>query len=147
MSLLPRVAVIVLVASLVAFAGCSGGTQSGEGGATPTPTPTPTPSPEAEFEIVEIVVPEEVERIERNKAKDTFGNLTILTEKLNQSQSNAPWGEKREKIDEHSILKLNRELLRNWYDQWNEETISDRGERLSEIAAEVWPSPDARYWD
>lgn len=91
--------------------------------------------------------PEEVERIERDEVKNTFGNLTILTEKLNPSISNAAWGEKRKKIDEHSVTHLNNKLVKEWEDEWNEKTIEERGKWLSKQVAEVWPGPDSSYWD
>ena len=91
--------------------------------------------------------PAEVERIERDEAKDKIGNLTVLTDKLNPSISNAAWENKREAIQEHSVLRLNRHLVSNWPDEWNENTIAERGEWLSKKASEVWPGPDAKYWN
>lgn len=90
--------------------------------------------------------PEEVERLERDEKKNTFGNLTILTEKLNPSVSNAAWEKKRKKINEHSVTHLNRKLVSEWKDEWNEETIKERGKWLSQQVAEVWPGPDSGYW-
>ncbi|MFK5604897.1 DUF262 domain-containing protein [Haloferax volcanii] len=91
--------------------------------------------------------PAEVERIERDEAKNRVGNLTILTDKLNPSLSNAAWGDKREGIDEHTVLRLNKHLVTSWPDEWDEGTIAERGEWLSEQASEVWPNPDSEYWD
>lgn len=90
---------------------------------------------------------EEVERIERDKAKDTIGNLTVLTDKLNPSVSNAAWEDKRDAIDEHTVILLNDKLIRNWFENWDEDTIAERGEWLSKIAATVWPGPNDDYWD
>lgn len=90
--------------------------------------------------------PAEVERIERDEVKNTFGNLTILTDKLNPSISNAPWDEKREAIEDHTVLQLNKHLVTTWPDEWNEETIAERGEWLAEQAATVWPGPESSHW-
>lgn len=90
--------------------------------------------------------PEEVERMERDKVKHTIGNLTILTEKLNPSVSNAPWEEKREEIDDYSVLLLNRKMIGRWHDEWNEGSIAERGKWLSELATKVWPGPNSQYW-
>lgn len=91
--------------------------------------------------------PEEVERIERDKAKHRVGNLTVLTEKLNTSQQNARWEKKRDAIREHTVLHLNKELVDNYPDQWDEETIADRGRRLAQLATQVWPGPASDSWD
>lgn len=90
--------------------------------------------------------PEEVERIRRDELKHTVGNLTVLTDELNPSLSNAEWKKKREALDDHTVLLLNRELLKRWYDHWGEETIKERAERLADIARSVWPGPNDDYW-
>ena len=56
--------------------------------------------------------PAEIERLNRDEAKHTIGNLTILTEKLNPSISNAAWEKKRKAIGNHSVLLLNSSLKR-----------------------------------
>lgn len=91
--------------------------------------------------------PAEVERMERDDAKDRIGNLTILTDKLNPSISNAAWDDKREAVQEHTVLRLNKHLVTNWPDEWNEDTIAERGEWLAKQASEVWPEPGSEYWD
>jgi hypothetical protein len=75
-----------------------------------------------------------VERIHR------LGNLTLVTKKLNPRLSNGSWDAKRKDILEHSALALNRTLP----DQWDEETIDDRGRTLAEVALSIWigPAPD-----
>jgi len=91
--------------------------------------------------------PAEVERIERDEAKNRIGNLTILTDKLNPSISNAAWDDKREAIQEHTVLRLNKHLVTDWSDEWNEDMISERGEWLATQASVVWPEPESEYWD
>lgn len=90
---------------------------------------------------------DEVERIRSDEMKHTVGNLTVLTEQLNSSKSNAPWEKNRKAIAEHTVLLLNRELLKRWYNKWNEETIEERSEWLAELASEVWPGPGSGYWN
>ncbi|MFC7027195.1 HNH endonuclease family protein [Halomicroarcula sp. GCM10025710] len=90
--------------------------------------------------------PAEVERIERDEIKNTIGNLTILTDKLNPSISNAAWEDKREAIQDHTVLLLNRYLVDTWPEEWNEETIAERGAWLAEQASDVWLEPDAPRW-
>lgn len=90
--------------------------------------------------------PMEVERIERNEAKNKIGNLTILTDKLNPSVSNAAWDDKREGIQEHTVLRVNHYLVTNWPDEWNEDTIAERGKWLASKASDVWVGPDSAYW-
>ena len=90
--------------------------------------------------------PEEAERIERDEVKNTVGNLTILTNKLNPSISNAAWDDKREAIQDHTVLLLNKHLIDTWTDEWNEKTIAERGEWLADRASEVWFAPDSPRW-
>jgi uncharacterized protein DUF1524 len=52
---------------------------------------------------------------DRDHLIHTLGNLTLLTGKLNAKVSNGPWlgaGGKREGLEGHDVLLLNRELLR-----------------------------------
>lgn len=90
--------------------------------------------------------PAEVERIEREEAKDKIGNLTVLTKKLNPSISNADWPTKRENIGEHTTLLLNRRLVDGNPERWDESTIKERARELAALAVRVWPGPSAEYW-
>jgi len=75
----------------------------------------------------------------RNEMLHTVGNLTLLTKRLNPSISNGPWEKKREKILEHSALKLNRHFQR--VSEWNEPLIFKRSEELFKHAMQLWPRP------
>ena len=75
----------------------------------------------------------------RNHAIHTIGNLTLVTGPLNSSLSNAAWEEKRESLYEHSVLSLNKQLVRDWPQVWDETTIEERAVRLHESAVLVWP--------
>ncbi|MFN8176406.1 MAG: DUF262 domain-containing protein [bacterium] len=81
---------------------------------------------------------------ERDRIIHTFGNLTLLTGKLNSKVSNGPWlgsGGKREGLDAHCVLVLNRELLKRAGDQWGEEAIRARTRELTEAIIQIWPVP------
>lgn len=71
-----------------------------------------------------------------------FGNLTLTSKKLNSSLSNSPWDKKREGLDEHSVLRLNRTLLDEAPDVWDEAAIEERARRLCVTAIKVWPHAD-----
>lgn len=82
-------------------------------------------------------------KYQRESAVHTIGNLTLVTQKLNTSASNGPWERKREALDDHSALFLNKDLLRYAGDEWDEAAIEERGRRLAELAAVAWPAADA----
>lgn len=69
----------------------------------------------------------------------TIGNLTILTQPLNSSVSNAPWSEKKGEILKSSILPLNGQL----YDvvSWGEAEIERRAQELLKRAKGIWIAP------
>jgi len=75
----------------------------------------------------------------RDRLIHTFGNLTLLTKKLNPSVSNGPWTKKRDQITKHSILRLNNVLAE--HDEWNERMIRKRGEALLKQFKDTWPRP------
>ncbi len=74
---------------------------------------------------------------ERNKRIQSFGNLTLLTQSLNGSVSNAEFSKKMPSIKAQGSLILNREL--SSYDKWNENTIDARGHNLFNFARQLWP--------
>lgn len=97
----------------------------------------PPPRENGAFGVTPLPIEKLVDR--RNKLIHSFGNLTLLVGQLNAAVSNFPFRTKRESIVEHSDLRLNG-FLRN-VDEWNEDTIIERGKQLFEIAKEVWPYP------
>ena len=72
----------------------------------------------------------------RDVALQTFGNLTILTQKLNSSVSNGPWIKKQPELQSHSLLPINQHLQN--HDVWNESTIVARSNELLERALQLW---------
>ncbi len=72
----------------------------------------------------------------REQAKNTLGNLSLLTPPANSQNGNEGWPFKRERIG-HSLLAMNRDVTK--HDTWDEEAIRIRGEKLVEAADQVWP--------
>ena len=87
---------------------------------------------ESEFEATE----------RRNSLIHSIGNLTLVNQPLNSSLSNAPWEEKRETLNGHATLFLNKDLWTNAPEVWDEAAIAERAKRLSRAAARVWPHAD-----
>lgn len=99
------------------------------------------------YPLPEGVDPEKAQP-ERDRIIHTFGNLTLVTQKLNPSISNGPWCRltptgmdkgKRAEILRHSNLALNSMLVD--CETWDEDGIRKRGERLFEGARKLWPYP------
>ena len=86
---------------------------------------------------------DEAARERRERAIHTIGNLTLITRELNSKLSNAPWDRKREALDDHSVLFLNRRIVNRGAQAWDEGAIEERAKWLHETAIRVWPSPDA----
>ena len=78
--------------------------------------------------------------VRRQRLLNTFGNLTILTKPLNSSVSNGPFNVKRETLNDHSLLVMNREITKE--EDWGEDQIEIRGRKLFEVAQGLWPYPD-----
>jgi GNAT superfamily N-acetyltransferase len=81
---------------------------------------------------------------EREALIHTLGNLTLLTSRLNTKVSNGPWGDvngKRQGLEMHDVLVMNRELLKGSENEWTEAMIRSRSEQLAKQIIEVWPTP------
>ena len=82
---------------------------------------------------------------DRDPFIDTIGNLTLLTGRLNSKVSNGPWsgpGGKYDALHSHDVLMLNRRLLEQAKDGWDDERIGARTEQLVDLITQVWPVPD-----
>jgi uncharacterized protein with ParB-like and HNH nuclease domain len=75
----------------------------------------------------------------RDRIKQTFGNLTLLTQPLNSSVSNSAFEIKKPEILKNSALALNRYFHDK--ETWDEQSIAARGELLFAQAVERWPYP------
>jgi len=95
---------------------------------------------------------------ERDRLVNSLGNLTLVTKSLNGSLSNRPWtdqaatglregGEpgagKHRLLDSYSLLILNKEILVNHPQEWNDENIKARSITLIENICEVWKHPES----
>jgi hypothetical protein len=91
----------------------------------------------------------------RDRLINTLGNLTLVTQKLNQALSNRPWTDeealvvaptgqdaglgKRSLLARYSILVLNKEIVDDGPRGWTEQDLLDRSVRLARAVTEVWP--------
>lgn len=89
-----------------------------------------------------------VDEIERERLLHTFGNLALLTTKLNSSVSNGAWSTavdladdkgKRAAVLKGAGLGISRMLAD--YPVWDDSAIRKRGEKLFKAALKVWPRP------
>lgn len=80
--------------------------------------------------------PEEIDI--RHRVVKYLGNLTLTTDKLNTSMSNAPWSKKQRELGRYSALLLNRDLIDPDLSEWNEDTILERTDRLARHIIEIW---------
>lgn len=78
---------------------------------------------------------------ERDHLLHTLGNLTLMTSGLNRSSGNKSFSEKREKLEEHSSLYMNKPFLKK--DSWCETDIIERGSELAEKAVRIWAEIDS----
>jgi hypothetical protein len=90
-------------------------------------------------------LPESQTPADRDPLIDTIGNLTLLTGQLNRRVSNGPWageGGKRAALHGHDVLMLNRRLLGQTEDDWDDQHIRDRTDRLIDAIIAIWPVPE-----
>jgi hypothetical protein len=82
---------------------------------------------------------------ERDRLIHTIGNLTLLTGRLNTKVSNGPWlgmDGKRQGLEAHDVLLLNRELLKSGADAWTDAGIRARSAELARLIVDIWPVPE-----
>ena len=90
-------------------------------------------------------LPEGQDEADRDRIVHTLGNLTLLTGRLNSKVSNGPWigkGGKREGLEGHDVLFLNRELVREAPSEWTEASIRQRTRELVAVISKIWNVPD-----
>ncbi|RYZ85499.1 MAG: DUF262 domain-containing protein, partial [Proteobacteria bacterium] len=69
----------------------------------------------------------------------TLGNLTLVTQEWNSSLSNAPFSVKKPKLAVHA-LRLNSDYFSSPLEKWNEVSIQERTEWMSEKILTIWPA-------
>lgn len=79
---------------------------------------------------------------ERVVAINSLGNLTLVHPSFNASLSNKSWNDKRTEFIKHENLFINSNLLDCTLNDWNEQTIQDRGRKMAKIICEIWPHAD-----
>ncbi len=84
---------------------------------------------------------EEAEAI-RDRVIHTIGNLALVNDRLNPSLSNAPWSNKRNTFANHSVLFLNKRLVNEGPEVWDEAAIEKRAKWFHEQAVKIWPHAD-----
>ncbi len=77
--------------------------------------------------------------MDRRRAIQRIGNLTLLTKELNPAISNSAWENKKSQVIRYSILNLNKYAIEK--NEWDEESIDERTMELYEIAKRIWPRP------
>jgi Protein of unknown function DUF262/Protein of unknown function (DUF1524)/Restriction Enzyme Adenine Methylase Associated len=85
-----------------------------------------------------------VEEQERDRLVQTLGNLTLLTQGLNASVSNAAWlgtNGKREGLNRHTSLLLTREVVDSAKSEWTDSDIARRTQKLISSILEIWRVP------
>lgn len=81
----------------------------------------------------------EAQIAKRQQLKNTFGNLTLLTQPLNSTVKHSSFAGKKEALKKHSLLVLNNEIAQ--HDTWDEDKITERGGELFELAKRIWAIP------
>jgi hypothetical protein len=69
----------------------------------------------------------------------TLGNLTLVTSSWNSELSNSVFNIKKEKLCQHA-LKLNADYFSSDISEWNEQSIINRAEFISEKFLQIWNS-------
>ena len=76
---------------------------------------------------------------ERDALMWSIGNLTLLTHRLNASESNLPFNEKKVAMQQNSTLLLNSEICKE--QEWDVAEIKNRTKRLHGLFCKIWPDP------
>lgn len=80
---------------------------------------------------------------ERQRAVNTLGNLTLVTQALNPSISNGAWEVKKARLGK-SLLALNRDIAEK--ELWDEAAITERASVLATNINQIWPYADAEKY-
>jgi hypothetical protein len=77
----------------------------------------------------------------RGDRMHSFGNLTLVTSPFNSWLSNSAFHIKEKELSSQSTLMLNRYFTQYNVKEWRMDSIKLRGERLFEIADDIWARP------
>lgn len=79
----------------------------------------------------------------RDRAVQTLGNLTIVTQSLNSRVSNATWERKREHfLASDDVLITKQALAMSTDGVWDEARIAQRTDQMISQILEIWPVPE-----
>jgi len=82
---------------------------------------------------------------ERDRLVHLLGNLTLVTQSLNSSVSDAGWlgpNGKRHTLNSHTSLHLTRQVHDSAPEVWTDEHVLDRTAALAERVLAIWPVPE-----
>lgn len=82
---------------------------------------------------------------DRDRHLHRIGNLTLVTNKLNPALSNSAWPIKREELNKHSVLLLNRRVVDEHPTEWTEDDIDVRSAELAQLIIGIWPGPSHSF--
>ena len=68
--------------------------------------------------------------------------MSTRPSKLNSKLKNNPWDEKQKTLENHSSLFLNKRLLSDAPDVWDEAAIEARSSELAKIIMKIFPSAE-----
>ena len=84
-------------------------------------------------------VDETTSAVDRNVCIKFIGNLTLASKELNSPKSNKSWEDKKKALQKYSSLYLNKELLDNASEVWDETVIEKRSKQLAQAIVQIWP--------
>ena len=82
--------------------------------------------------------------VRRDVMIQTLGNLTLIRSGLNKRLSNRSWQYKRELIEQSDNLFMNKRLLMESTDSWDEHQIEQRGKWMAEVICQIWRCPGSK---
>lgn len=75
---------------------------------------------------------------QRERLKNTLGNLTILSKQINVQIKHHAWPRKQQEIRSATQLRMNYDIVGEPI--WNETKIQERGQRLVNFLTALWPN-------
>jgi len=78
---------------------------------------------------------------QREASSRSLGNLTLLNLSVNRKAQNFGFTEKRDLLIANTNLRLNIPLISRT--TWDEASIAERGQLLTDVALTLWPGPRA----
>ena len=68
--------------------------------------------------------------------KNRLGNLTLLQSRINSEEGNATFDSKKSRFEQSELWIT--KMIAEEYESWDENNITDRQQKLSEIAVQTW---------